>query len=188
MLKYLFCCYSNNRKRKRSTVTPIYNRDYNHEPIHAFIPLNLNPRKIEKFIPIIKIARVIKVYDGDTITVAAYYPSHKECKLYKFSVRLYGIDCPEMRGGSSAERNAAVIARDFLHDLLYNQLIQLNNISLDKYGRLLADVKLGDISCSELLIEKRLAVKYDGKQKHTPSNWLHYFKYGITEPIPIDTI
>lgn len=186
MFKYLFCCYSNNRKR--SIVNPIYKIDYNHQPIDAFIPLNLNPRKMEKFIPIIKIARVIKVYDGDTITVAAYYPSHKERRLYKFSVRLSGIDCPEMRGGSSAERNTAVIARDFLHDLLYNQLIQLNNISLDKYGRLLADVQLGDISCSELLIEKRLAVKYDGKQKRTPSNWLHYFKYGITENIPIDAI
>jgi endonuclease YncB( thermonuclease family) len=185
MLKYLFCCYSNKR---RSIVTPVYVKEYNNESFNTYIPLNLNPRKIEKFIPIIKIARVIKVYDGDTITIASYYPSHKERKLYKFSVRLSGIDCPEMRGASSTERKTAVIAKDFLHDLLYNQLVQLNNISLDKYGRLLADVKLGDISCSELLIEKRLAVKYNGKKKKTPSNWLHYFKYGITETIPIDTI
>lgn len=176
------CCRP---KHKISRVIPI-NSSYQNDPINTFIPLNLNPRDVEKFIPIIRIARVIKVYDGDTITIAAYYPSYIERKLYKFSVRLSGIDCPEINSINKSERETAIKAKEFLHNLIYNQLVQLNNITLDKYGRLLAEVKLGDVSCNELLIKHRLAVKYDGKRKQTPSNWLHYHKYGFTNRIPIE--
>ena len=54
------------------------------------IPTNINPKDIKTFIPEITEGRVIKCYDGDTITVAAYLP-FKESELYKFSVRINGI-------------------------------------------------------------------------------------------------
>ena len=52
------------------------------------------------FIPPVSIAKVIKVYDGDTITVASRLPFTDERKdiIWRFSVRLNGIDCPEIRG------------------------------------------------------------------------------------------
>lgn len=39
----------------------------------------------------------IKVYDGDTITIAAKLP-YKGSPIYRFSVRLNGIDTPEIKG------------------------------------------------------------------------------------------
>ena len=47
------------------------------------------------FIPPITHGKVIKVYDGDTITIAALLP-YENSKLYRFSVRINGIDCPEI--------------------------------------------------------------------------------------------
>ena len=47
--------------------------------------------------------RVIKVYDGDTITIAARLP-YDDSQLYRFSVRLNGIDAPEIKGKSEIGR------------------------------------------------------------------------------------
>ena len=51
------------------------------------------------FIPPISGGVVIKVYDGDTITIASKLP-YKKSPLYRFSVRLNGIDSPEIKGVS----------------------------------------------------------------------------------------
>ena len=57
--------------------------------------------------------RVIKVYDGDTITIASKLP-FKESPLYRLSVRLNGIDTPEIKGKNEDEKTAAKITRDAL--------------------------------------------------------------------------
>ena len=38
-----------------------------------------------------------KVYDGDTITITAKLP-YKNSQVYHFSIRLNGIDSPEIKG------------------------------------------------------------------------------------------
>ena len=53
------------------------------------------------FIIPILYGKVIKVYDGDTITIAAALPIINNNKLYRFSVRLSGIDSPEIKGHTS---------------------------------------------------------------------------------------
>lgn len=55
------------------------------------------------FVPPVKEGRVIKVYDGDTITIAASLPI-PDTPLYRFSVRLRGIDAPEMKGKNEDEK------------------------------------------------------------------------------------
>uniref|UniRef100_A0A6C0BXJ5 Uncharacterized protein n=1 Tax=viral metagenome TaxID=1070528 RepID=A0A6C0BXJ5_9ZZZZ len=57
---------------------------------HPSIPTNIDPKALPNFIPPITEGRVIKCYDGDTITIAAFLP-YKASPLYKFSVRLAGI-------------------------------------------------------------------------------------------------
>ncbi len=57
------------------------------------IPKDINPKEVTRFVPPVSRGRVIKVYDGDTITIAAYLP-YRKSKLYKFSVRPAGIHCP----------------------------------------------------------------------------------------------
>jgi len=119
--------------------------------------------------------RVIKVYDADTITIASKLP-YEQSPLYRLSVRLNGIDTPEIKGKniSEEEKEAAIQARDYVYNLVYNKYVRLENIESEKYGRILADVYVGDIYLNELLIKERYAVNYDGGTKQKPNSWLKY--------------
>lgn len=119
--------------------------------------------------------RVIKVYDADTITIASKLP-YDTSPLYRLSVRLNGIDTPEMKGKniSDEEKEAAKNAREFVFKLVFNKYVKLENIQSEKYGRILADVYIDDIHLNELLLKERYAVKYDGGTKIKPTSWLRY--------------
>lgn len=119
--------------------------------------------------------RVIKVYDADTITIASKLP-YKSSPLYRLSVRLNGIDAPEIKGKgvSDEEKLAAKQARDFVYKLAFNKFVRLKNIKTEKYGRILADVYIANIHLNELLLKERYAVKYDGRTKIKPSSWIQY--------------
>jgi micrococcal nuclease len=123
--------------------------------------------------------RVIKVYDGDTITIASRLPFDKS-PLYRLSVRLNGIDTPEIKGKNDDEKTLAKQARDASAALILNKYVSLKNVQSEKYGRILADVYLGDLHLNEWMIKERYAVKYDGGTKKSPSSWL---KYHITGEI-----
>jgi len=119
--------------------------------------------------------RVIKVYDADTITIASKLP-YDASPMYRLSVRLNGIDTPEIKGKcvSDEEKESAKVARDFVSNLVFNKFVRLENNQSEKYGRILADVFVGDIHINELLIKERYAVKYDGGTKKKPESWEKY--------------
>ena len=119
--------------------------------------------------------KVIKVYDADTITIASKLP-YKESPIYRLSVRLNGLDTPEIKGKDvqNEEKEAAKIARDFVANIVLNKYVRLENIQSEKYGRILADVYVGDVHLNELLLRERYAVKYDGGTKRKPVSWLKY--------------
>jgi micrococcal nuclease len=123
----------------------------------------------------IKGGRVIKVYDADTITIASKLP-YNESPMYRLSVRLNGIDTPEIKGKSveEEEKTAAKLARDFVANLVLNKYVRLENIESEKYGRILADVYIGDVHLNDLLLRERYAVKYGGGTKIKPTSWLKY--------------
>jgi micrococcal nuclease len=123
----------------------------------------------------IKGGRVIKVYDADTITIASKLP-YDDSPMYRLSVRLNGIDTPEIKGKdiTDEEKEAAKTARDFVSNLTLNKFVKLENVATEKYGRILADVYIGDIHLNQLLIKERYAVVYDGGTKKKPTSWLKY--------------
>jgi endonuclease YncB( thermonuclease family) len=127
------------------------------------------------FIFPVKGGRVIKVYDADTITIASKLP-HEGSPIYRLSIRLNGIDTPEIKGKniSDDEKNAAIEARDFVSNLVLNKFVRLENVNTEKYGRILADVYIGNTHLNELLIKDRFAVSYDGGTKKKPTSWLKY--------------
>ena len=127
----------------------------------------------------IKGGRVIKVYDADTITIASKLPFDNS-PMYRLSVRLNGIDTPEIKGKgvSDEEKEAAKNARDFVSNLILNKFVRLENIENEKYGRILADVYVGEIHINKLLLEEKYAVKYDGGTKIKPISWLKYKNTG----------
>jgi len=127
------------------------------------------------FIPPIETGKVIKVYDGDTITIAAKLP-YKKSSLYRFQVRLLGIDSPEMKGHSEEERAAAYTSKRALEALLLHNTVYLENKQQEKYGRLLADVFIvlhnEKIHVNKWLLDHGYAVPYDGKTKQPFSQLL----------------
>lgn len=123
------------------------------------------------FIPPVSQGVVIKVYDGDTITIATHMPI-PDTPLYRFSVRLLGIDCAEIKGKTVAEKEIAAKARQALSTKILNKTVQLKNVSLEKYGRLLADVYLDGLHLNQWMLDNGHAVAYDGGTKSIPAEWI----------------
>jgi len=107
------------------------------------------------------IAKVCKVYDGDTITTIFKYKG----EYNKWSIRIYGIDTPEIRTSNVEEKAAGIAARDFLQDRILNKIVRLECKEFDKYGRLLANVFFEDQNISETMIEQNMAKPYFGGKK-----------------------
>jgi endonuclease YncB( thermonuclease family) len=122
------------------------------------------------FVPPVTGGKVIKVYDGDTITIASKLPIANS-PTYRFSVRLFGIDSAEMKGKTFSEKEEAIKARDALRALILGKTVTLRNVSTEKYGRVLATVYLGDINICDWMLQHKYALPYDGGTKHRPSEW-----------------
>lgn len=114
-------------------------------------------------------ATVLRVIDGDTILVRATPWPQQSIEV---SVRLRGIDAPEMRSSCASERQAARAARVALNAMApENSRIELSRISGDKYfGRVLADVRLVDGGDpAEALLETGHARPYQGGHRSRPA-------------------
>lgn len=123
----------------------------------------------EPFIPDVTYGKVIKVYDGDTITVAA--KPYNDYPIYRFSVRLSGIDAPELKTKNENEKKHAIVSRDVLKEKILGRIVRLENVKHDKYGRLLADVFLNTENICKWMLCESYAVEYDGGTKKKPAEW-----------------
>ena len=136
-----------------------------------------------EFVPLVTGGKVIKVYDCDTITIATQFPYlttlNESNIMYRFHVRLLGIDTPEMKTKNEDEKAIAHLAQKTLSDLILNKNVSLKNTSLDKYGRVLANVYTENgIELSNWTITNRFAVSYDGGTKKSPKSWSDYYNTG----------
>lgn len=129
------------------------------------IPSNLKFKDLESYYPKIRKGRVIKVYDGDSITVAARIPKLKDRTIYKFSIRLNRIDTPEIKTRNETEKNYALKIRDLLDEKIMGKTIRLKVINTDKYGRLLAEVIYKKENINDWLLLNKYALEYDGGKK-----------------------
>ena len=116
--------------------------------------------------------KVVKVYDGDTITIAVI----DNGKLVSYPVRIHGIDCAEIRGGTIESKAKANEAKKFTENAVLNKIVNINvlngrrinnRIVKEKYGRLLAEIYYEDKCLSKELLKANLAVKYDGGTKQS---------------------
>jgi endonuclease YncB( thermonuclease family) len=132
------------------------------------------------------IARVVGLSDGDSIVVTLPLPLPAAAPyVYKFHIRLDGIDTPEMYGGGEAAIKArnrllqlitglplsdfALLTKKHIQNLLTNHvyLIRLECGNFDKYGRVLANVFKPNehTSFSQVLLDEGLAKEYHGGKK-----------------------
>jgi micrococcal nuclease len=100
----------------------------------------------------------IRNYDGDTITfnLAGLHPIIGE----KISVRVNGIDTPEIKGSCEKETYDAKQAKEMVADILKDaEVVILKNMERGKYFRIAADVIVDGESLGDMLIEAGMAVR-----------------------------
>jgi micrococcal nuclease len=135
-------------------------------------------------------AKITNVYDADTCRAVFYLGE----ELVKYTIRLKGIDTPEIRPKKTVEfreqeikaakrsRNRFItlctdqnidIDKDYkkreIQSLIDNnkKLVILKCHEFDKYGRLLATIydDINNTSLNQILIDEGYAYKYDGGTK-----------------------
>ena len=102
---------------------------------------------------------VVSVYDGDTLNVDIDLGF--SIWIRDKSLRLYGIDTPEVRGQT---REQGLAVRDWLRQRIdqgENILIQSISDQPDKYGRYLAILYIDGVNINRLLIDEGLARPYN---------------------------
>ena len=90
--------------------------------------------------------KVISIADGDTITVL------QDNKQYK--IRLYGIDTPEKKQDFGQK------AKQFTSDMVFKQYVKVVSYDIDRYGRTVGMVYIGQKCLNEELIRSGLAWVY----------------------------
>jgi endonuclease YncB( thermonuclease family) len=111
-------------------------------------------------------AEVRSVHDGDTLEVlAAVWPD----QIIRVSVRVDGVDTPEIRGHCEAETRRAIQARDRVRALVAGagQQVRLGNVRRGKYaGRVVAQVTMADgRDLGRVLLSEGLARPYGGGRR-----------------------
>jgi len=142
------------------------------------IPEGIRRKDLPKYTPRVTCGRVVDVYDGDTMTLAARIPG--DDTIYQFQLRLRGLDCAEMKTKDAAEKEVAVKAKEHVESCVLGKTVRLEEVALDKYGRLLANVLYGeyDSDLGGTLLAGRMAVGYDGGTKICPRDWTQYYADG----------
>lgn len=108
---------------------------------------------------------IISVRDGDTFVIDI--PNIPDVFGKNIAVRIRGIDTPEKNDEREEIRAIAYQAKQELTDLLLNgEQVVLYNLGRDKYFRLLASVRVGELDVADYLIEKKLAKPYNGGKKN----------------------
>ncbi len=131
-----------------------------------------------------RLCRVIDVYDGDTVDII--FSNNDEIQHHK--LRLYGIDCPEMKPLKVLENRKEIIqsairARDFLKELVFDKIVCVFFFNEEKFGRLMGNIYLIEStndtkrhghkyvtyyqkSVNQLMIDKGYAKEYFGGKKY----------------------
>lgn len=108
-------------------------------------------------------ADVIRVVDGDTLRVRVTVWIDQKLEV---SVRIRGIDAPELRGACSEERARALRAKAYLAAATSGGPVMLSNVSGGKFfGRVLADVRTfegNDIA--RAMMRNRLVAPYAARK------------------------
>lgn len=108
-------------------------------------------KKIHKY----EEAIVLKIIDGDTVDLMVNLGFNT---WNKARIRFYGINAPEIKG---VERPLGLKSKEFLSTLIkVGDTISITTHGIDKYGRWLATLYVGDLNINDYMVEKGYAVEY----------------------------
>lgn len=116
-------------------------------------------------------AKVVSVYDGDTIKVV--FPLNNT--MYKWNCRLLNVDTPELRTKNILEKKHGYLVRDKLKEKILNKVLNIHCDDFDKYGRLLITLTLDEDNetVNNWLISNDYAFEYNGGTK---KSWEEYLQ------------
>ncbi|MCM2283669.1 MAG: thermonuclease family protein [Desulfobacula sp.] len=103
--------------------------------------------------------KVMKIFDGDSLQVSAMD--------LVFSIRLVGIDSPEMGANGLNGQPFSREARSYLETLLIDREITLKSYGADNYHRQLAEIFLDGKNINLEIIKQGLAEVYRGAPPKT---------------------
>jgi micrococcal nuclease len=125
-----------------------------------------NYNKLTKFYTLNKInvwAKIVHVYDGDTVHAVFSLPNSSI--IYKYKLRLAHIDTPELRSKNKNEVKKANEAKKVVEDMILNKIVYLELEGEDKYGRILANIFINNLNLNQYLIDNKYAYRYEGGTK-----------------------
>jgi endonuclease YncB( thermonuclease family) len=119
-------------------------------------------------------AKVVKIYDGDTVHLAIIVNGEKR----RICCRLAHIDTAEMKSKNLEEKLFAVAAKNRLIDLVNNKLVYVNIIDTGKFGRYLGEIykskedyEKENKSFNQILLDEGFAYLYEGGKKMEFNEW-----------------
>jgi endonuclease YncB( thermonuclease family) len=116
----------------------------------------------------VEVKKINRITDGDTINVTI--PEWPPILGDHASVRVIGIDAPEMRSACEAERAKAVIAKQALADLIHSaKVVRLEKMKRDVHFRIDAVVTVDGADVAPQLIKAGYVRAYSGKAAR--SSW-----------------
>ena len=112
----------------------------------------------------VMVKEITSIYDADTFRVNI--EGWPDIVGKHVSIRVLGVDAPELRGKCESEKIAARKAKQHTVGLLRSgKVIELRNMKRGKYFRILANVFIDGNSLAESLINNDLARPYDGGKR-----------------------
>lgn len=113
------------------------------------------------FIPEFSEGKIIKCYDGDTVTIATVLND----QVVRFNIRMLGYDCAEIKSKDAQEKQVAKWAKEYITNLIYGRMVRVSkNAGYDKYGRLLLELEIDGTNVNHDMLNK-WGVTYDGGHK-----------------------
>jgi len=133
-----------------------------------FLLNNLKNAEYFTLVGLNKKARIVSVYDADTVDALIFLHD----RFYKFKLRLSGIDTPEIKPLKKIENrdlhvSCAKKCKEYLSSLILNKIVNIECLEFDKYGRLLVNIIHDNMNINDHLISKKYAKRYEGKTKCT---------------------
>ena len=123
-------------------------------------------------------AKCFNVVDGDTIDldIDLGFDIH-----IKDRVRLEGIDTPEVRTTDEIQKEAGLLVKKFVEDLILGKEVYLHSkeFKKDKYDRIVGDIYLlphdveTNVSLCSILVNKAYAKYYNGKSMWSTSQLVY---------------
>lgn len=109
-------------------------------------------------------AKIVKVYDGDTITAVICL---FDGKPYRFNCRCIGYNSAEIKSKDPIEKAKAIESREYLKSIILNKIVELEIIldskNKDPYKRPLVVIHFDNKNINDLMIQSGYGKPYYGK-------------------------